>query len=61
MYDQYRSSRKVAEAFGCGRDQIQRIIRRRDEIVKKYGKSATMYQQVGSELCAEDETGCDNG
>ena len=36
MYDQNPSSRKVAEAFGVGKDQIQRLVKRKADIMNEF-------------------------
>ena len=43
MYDKNSSSRTVGEAFGVSKDQIQKLVTRKAEVLEKYSGNAPIY------------------
>ena len=40
MYDKNPSSRKVGEAFGVSKDQIEKLVKRKAEVLDEYSGNA---------------------
>ena len=46
MYEKMQSSRKVGEAFGVGKDQISRIMKRKADVLSEYENNAPNERMV---------------